>query len=103
MKKTLMGAVGVVTALTVGMATAQAQDAMKTYKDRTVTILVGYGAGGTYGQTSLLISRHFGNFIILAILFPGILTSLSNICRALAASKQRTMPQKLCPRTVRTF
>ena len=33
------------------------------YKDQTVTILVGYGAGGTYGQTSQLLARHFGKAI----------------------------------------
>jgi tripartite-type tricarboxylate transporter receptor subunit TctC len=33
------------------------------YQNRTVTILVGYGAGGTYGQTSLMLARHFGRLI----------------------------------------
>ena len=42
---------------------AAALDIEKTYKGRTVTIVVGYGAGGTYGKTSLLLSRHLGKFI----------------------------------------
>lgn len=33
------------------------------YKGRTVTILYGYGTGGTYGKTSLVLSRHLGRFI----------------------------------------
>ncbi len=40
-----------------------ADETADVYKDRTVTILVGYGAGGTYGQTSLLLARHFGKKI----------------------------------------
>lgn len=39
-------------------APAAAQSAADTYKGRTVTVLVGYGAGGTYGQTTLLLSKH---------------------------------------------
>ena len=33
------------------------------YQGRTVTILYGYGTGGTYGKTSLVLSRHLGKFI----------------------------------------
>jgi tripartite-type tricarboxylate transporter receptor subunit TctC len=42
---------------------ASAQNVAGIYKDRTVTILVGYGAGGTYGQTSLLLAQHLGQKI----------------------------------------
>lgn len=42
---------------------ATAQTAEEIYKDRTVTILVGYGAGGTYGRTSLLLAEHMGKVI----------------------------------------
>ena len=42
---------------------AAALDIEEKYKGRTVTIVVGYGAGGTYGKTSLLLSRHLGKFI----------------------------------------
>ena len=44
-------------------SSAIAQDVSDVYKDRTVTILVGYGAGGTYGRTSLLLGTHLGKVI----------------------------------------
>jgi tripartite-type tricarboxylate transporter receptor subunit TctC len=53
----------VIAAATLTAQVASAQSVADTYKDRTVTILVGYGAGGTYGQTSLLLSRHLSNHI----------------------------------------
>lgn len=34
-----------------------------TYAGKTITIIYGYGAGGTYGKTSLLLSRHLGENI----------------------------------------
>jgi tripartite-type tricarboxylate transporter receptor subunit TctC len=40
-----------------------AADLENLYKDKKVTILFGYGVGGTYGKTSLVLSRHLGNFI----------------------------------------
>lgn len=48
-----------------GMLTqpAIADDIADIYRDKTVTIVFGYSMGGTYGQTSLLLSRHLGNFI----------------------------------------
>ncbi len=49
--------------LTSVTTTAVAQDISDVYKDRTATILVGYGAGGTYGRTSLLLGKHFGDAI----------------------------------------
>ena len=33
------------------------------YSGKTITIIFGYGVGGTYGKTSLLLSRHLGKFI----------------------------------------
>tara|TARA_R110002072_G_scaffold60051_71_gene152814 strand:- start:1284 stop:2321 length:1038 start_codon:yes stop_codon:yes gene_type:complete len=33
------------------------------YAGKTITIIYGYGAGGTYGKTSLLLSRYLGNNI----------------------------------------
>lgn len=42
---------------------AVAQDISGVYRDRTVTILVGYGAGGTYGRTSLLLGAHLSKVI----------------------------------------
>lgn len=46
------------------------------YAGKTVTIIYGYGAGGTYGKTSLLLSRHLGKAIpgnptIIAQSMPG--------------------------------
>ncbi|NQU69508.1 MAG: hypothetical protein HQ514_03105 [Rhodospirillales bacterium] len=61
-QKMLVGAL----ALTMGAAFAQpghASSLAEMYDGKTITILVGYGAGGTYGKTSLLLARHFGNFI----------------------------------------
>lgn len=61
-QKALIGAL----ALTMGAALAvpaQADDIADMYKGRTITILVGYGAGGTYGKTALLLGRHFGDHI----------------------------------------
>ena len=48
----------------VAMATpVSAADISGMYKGRTVTILVGYGAGGTYGRTSLLLGAHMDKVI----------------------------------------
>ncbi len=44
-------------------APAMAESVEDVYKGRNVTILVGYGAGGSYGQTAQLISQHFGKYI----------------------------------------
>jgi tripartite-type tricarboxylate transporter receptor subunit TctC len=55
-----------VAALTLGAALAvpaQAEPLGNFYKNRTITILVGYGAGGTYGRTSLLLGKHLGKVI----------------------------------------
>lgn len=62
MKMLLMAGTAAIV-LSVAAGPASAQSVTKVYKDRTVTILVGYGAGGTYGQTSLLLARHFGKKI----------------------------------------
>ena len=57
-RKNLIG-IAVIAASTLTAQIASAQNVASVYKDRTVTILVGYGAGGTYGQTSLLLAHHF--------------------------------------------
>ncbi|MBK18666.1 MAG: hypothetical protein CMM52_07500 [Rhodospirillaceae bacterium] len=62
MKKLLMGAISATAVMAMG-ASVSAQDLNKLYKDRTVTILVGYGAGGTYGRTSLLLGAHLSKVI----------------------------------------
>jgi tripartite-type tricarboxylate transporter receptor subunit TctC len=33
------------------------------YKDKTITILIGYGPGGTYDKYAMTMSRHYGNHI----------------------------------------
>jgi tripartite-type tricarboxylate transporter receptor subunit TctC len=65
MRKAVSTALASVLALGVaGMSgSALAQDVAGVYKDHTVTILVGYGAGGTYGRTSLLLSEHLGKYV----------------------------------------
>ena len=44
-------------------AFASKKKAKSLYKGRTITILVGYGSGGTYGRTSLLLGQYLGKFI----------------------------------------
>tara|TARA_B100001939_G_scaffold28510_2_gene22644 strand:+ start:139 stop:1197 length:1059 start_codon:yes stop_codon:yes gene_type:complete len=44
-------------------AFASKKKAGSLYRGRTITILVGYGAGGTYGRTSLLLAEHLGKYI----------------------------------------
>lgn len=56
---TAIGALGILGATT----PATAQDVSGIYKGRTVTILVGYGAGGTYGRTSLLLGEYLDNYL----------------------------------------
>lgn len=63
MRKTVLFAAGVIAAGGVLVQPALADDLAEMYKGRTVTILYGYGTGGTYGKTSLVLSRHLGNFI----------------------------------------
>ena len=63
-KKIFATVAGVVAlGLTGGTSAVVAQDVSSVYKDRTVTILVGYGSGGTYGRTSLLLGEHMGRQI----------------------------------------
>ncbi len=63
MKKSILLATIAGTAAFAMGTSVHAQDISKIYKDRTVTILVGYGAGGTYGRTSLLLGTHLGKVI----------------------------------------
>jgi tripartite-type tricarboxylate transporter receptor subunit TctC len=65
MRKSLVTAIASVSTLALANISTSvvAQDISDTYKNRTVTILVGYSAGGTYGRTSLLLSEHLGKLI----------------------------------------
>ena len=59
------GIVGIA-ALTLGVVAgtpANAEPLGDFYKGKRITILVGYGAGGTYGRTSLLLGKHLGKVI----------------------------------------
>ncbi len=60
LKKTLTLA-----AIAAGLAVspAIAADIAGHYKDKTVTILIGYGPGGTYDKYAQTMSRHYGNHI----------------------------------------
>ncbi len=50
-------------AATISTAPAFADPASDTYKGQTITILVGYGAGGTYGKNSILLARDMAKYI----------------------------------------
>lgn len=63
MTRSILAGAAFVAAAALTPQIAAAQSVADVYKDRTVTILVGYGAGGTYGQTSLLLARSFGKHI----------------------------------------
>ncbi len=58
----LLGAAGLAAGamLAAPAATAGIADV---YGGKTITIVFGYGSGGTYGKTSILLSRHLGKFI----------------------------------------
>lgn len=63
MKYTGILAAGLAATAALAAAPAQADRVADLYKGKTVTIIYGYGSGGTYGKTSLLLSRHLGRFI----------------------------------------
>ncbi|MGB0632455.1 MAG: hypothetical protein ACPGRZ_17335 [Alphaproteobacteria bacterium] len=58
MKRSILACV----AAAVGILAAIPAGAMD-YSGKTMTIIYGYGTGGTYGKTSLLLSRHLGKHI----------------------------------------
>jgi len=63
MKRTIIfGAVAVVAAAMLAQPAA-ADKVSDLYSGRTVTIIFGYSVGGTYGKTSLVLSRHLGKNI----------------------------------------
>lgn len=63
MRRKLICALSAAATVALVATSAVAQDISDVYKGRTVTILVGYGAGGTYGRTSLLLANHLGRVI----------------------------------------
>ena len=52
-----------VAAIGVGATPVVADAVSDHYKDRTVTILIGYGPGGTYDKYAQTMARHYGNHI----------------------------------------
>lgn len=63
MLRSVFAFTALIAATTLGVASVQAQSVADHFKDRTVTLVLGFGAGGTYGQTALLLSSHFGKKI----------------------------------------
>ena len=57
-----VGVAGVALAAMLAQPVA-ANDVAKLYAGKTITIIFGYGTGGTYGKTSLVLSRHLGKHI----------------------------------------
>ncbi len=52
-----------VTTAVVLLGFAAAPQAQETYKDKTLTFIVGYSPGGTYDQYTRLIARHIGKYL----------------------------------------
>lgn len=64
MKHSLITGLTVLAATGAVLATPATADVLSDkYAGKTITIIYGYGAGGTYGKTSLLLSRYLGNNI----------------------------------------
>tara|TARA_R110000787_G_scaffold6681_8_gene23106 strand:+ start:1589 stop:2638 length:1050 start_codon:yes stop_codon:yes gene_type:complete len=62
-KQSLPVAAIAATATLIALPVSAAMDVAEHYKDKTVTILIGYGPGGTYDQYSQTMARHYGNHI----------------------------------------
>ncbi|MGH6771592.1 MAG: Bug family tripartite tricarboxylate transporter substrate binding protein [Xanthobacteraceae bacterium] len=56
-------AAGAILAVISAMPAAQADPVADFYKDKEITILVGFGAGGGYDTTARLFARHFGKHV----------------------------------------
>ncbi len=64
MKRIVAGKLGAACGLLLlGCATASAQSPAEFYKGKTVSITVGYGAGGGYDTTTRIVARHLGKHI----------------------------------------
>ena len=57
METTLFKTVAIAAALVGSAGMATAQSAADFYKDKQVTILIGYGVGGTYGKYSTILAQ----------------------------------------------
>jgi len=63
MRKTILFSSAVIAAGGLLVQPVLADDIADMYSGKTVTIIYGYGTGGTYGKTSLVLSRHLGRHI----------------------------------------
>lgn len=63
MKKSVLFGAAAIAATGMLAQPAGADDIADLYSGKTMTIVFGYSVGGTYGQTSLLLSRHLGRHI----------------------------------------
>jgi tripartite-type tricarboxylate transporter receptor subunit TctC len=63
MPRKILTGLALIAAGTLTAQIASAQNVADLYKNKTVTLVFGYGVGGTYGQTSLLLSKHMGKHI----------------------------------------
>jgi tripartite-type tricarboxylate transporter receptor subunit TctC len=61
--RTLWSTIAAIAALSFNAAVQQANAQDSFYKGKTVTIVVGYSAGGGYDQYARLVARHLGNHI----------------------------------------
>jgi tripartite-type tricarboxylate transporter receptor subunit TctC len=63
MKRTIfLGAIALAVSTTLAISASAAGLGDK-YKGKSIKIVYGYGSGGTYGKTSILLSRHIGKYI----------------------------------------
>ena len=63
MPRSILTGLALIAAGTLTAQIASAQNVADVYKNKTVTLVFGYGVGGTYGQTTLLLSKHIGKHI----------------------------------------
>ena len=56
-------ALGTAFTIVLSSTAATALDVEKHFKGKRITIVLGYGAGGTYGKTSLLLTEFLGKYI----------------------------------------
>lgn len=81
-----IGATAIAASALLSSISVSAMDLKALYEGKTVTILYGYGSGGTYGKTSLLLTRHLGRFI------PGQPTFIAQSMPGAGASRPPTTP-----------
>lgn len=63
MKRVFLAGFAAIGAISAAVSGAQAASLMEMYKGQTVTIVIAYSMGGTYGQYAQLMARHLPRFI----------------------------------------